>query len=76
MNLLTWNYIYRNCKEQDDEEVRIAKTKKAAKSFYKSIYMSCVVTWGYLVLNDTSYLPKMLLGKGDVDNLNDNYPVH
>lgn len=76
LNLITWNFFYNNCKEKDDQYVRMAKTKKAANSFYKFLYFASVACWGYSILKDEDYLPVTLLGKGSLSNLNKSYPVH
>lgn len=70
----TWNFFYKHCKEKNNEKIRLAKTNKAASSLYKIIYFSFATAWGYYVLRDEPYLPKWLLGKGDLSKLHEGYP--
>ena len=74
-NALTWNIFYNICKEKKNEEIRRAKTLKACNSFYKGIYFIFATYWGYTVLKDTAVLPPMLLGKGSLTTMHDNYPL-
>ena len=76
MNKATWGYFYSVCKEKNDEEIRRAKTLKACNSLYKAFYFFFVTVWGYSVLKDSKYLPWTLLGKGNLNLMNENYPVH
>lgn len=66
---LTFNYFYTYCKEKNDEEIRLAKTKKSCDSFYKTIYYSFAVVWGYTLVKDLYFIPPALLGKGDVEKI-------
>ena len=75
-DIVMWNFFYTYCKEKDDEELRIAKTKKACHSFYKGIYFVFVSIWGFLVLKDEKFLPPELLGKGSLQNINADFPTH
>lgn len=52
----------------------MAKTTKATNSFFKGLYFICVTTWGYQLLKDEKYLPPMLLGKGNLRNINADFP--
>jgi uncharacterized membrane protein len=74
--LLTWNFVYRNCKETKDEEVRLAKTVKACDCLYKAIYFLAATIWGYVLLQDENFLPPALLGQGSYSNINKLYPYH
>lgn len=74
LNYFTWNYFYSICKEKNDEEIRIAKTKKACNSLFKFFYFMTVTFWGYTILKDEPYLPKWLGGHGDFDNIHADYP--
>ena len=74
MNELTWDFFYKSCKEKNDEQLRIAKTKKSCNSFYKGVYYIAVAIWGYEVLKDEIYLPRSLLGSGDLLLINKGYP--
>lgn len=74
-NAVTWNFFYAYCKEKKDEEVRLAKTKKACNSFYKVCYFTFATSWGYYILKDEPYLPPELLGHGDIEKVNETYPT-
>ena len=74
MNYFTWNFFYGICKEKEDEEIRYAKTKKACNSLFKAFYFITVSIWGYSILKDEPYLPKWLLGHGDLANMHADYP--
>lgn len=76
LNKISWSFFYAVCKEKKDEEIRKAKTLKACNSFYKSLYFMSAAAWGYYILKDEKYLPRSLLGHGDLSLMNDNYPVH
>lgn len=69
MNMLTYDFFYRTCKEKKDEELRISKTLKACNSFYKAIYYICVTIWGYYILRDQYFVPPMLLGSGSLSDI-------
>lgn len=75
ITFFTWNYFYGICKERCDEEIRIAKTKKATLCFNKFIYFTFIVSWGYSLLKDTDYLPTALGGHGDIANIMNGYPI-
>lgn len=47
---------------------------KAVKSFYKGGYFIIVVTWGYLILKNEYFMPASLLGNGDLNNLEAQFP--
>lgn len=66
LNKLTWSFFYSYCKEKNNEKLRIGKTVKACNSFYKSLYFMLVTIWGYTVIKDEKYLPRALLGSGDL----------
>ena len=74
VNRMTWSFFYEHCKEKKVEETRNAKTVKATNSFYKGLYFIFAVVWGYLVLQDSKFLPPSLLGSGDMLDIHKNYP--
>jgi hypothetical protein len=75
LNKLTWNMFYHLCKEKENEEIRIAKTQKSCDHFYKGFYFIISTVWGYLVMKDSNFLPRSLLGVGDLSHVHDNYPL-
>ena len=74
MNKFTWNFFYKNCREKQDEDIRVAKTQKSCNSLYKALYYIGSTAWGYWILKDESILPPMLLGNGNLSNLYNDYP--
>lgn len=76
MNMLTYDFFYRTCKEKADEELRASKTLKACNSFFKAIYYICVVTWGYYLFKDEYFIPPMLLGKGQLNQIDKQFPYY
>jgi len=76
MNKITWSFFYNNCKEKANESIRLAKTRKAADSFYKGIYFFGASIWGYYILRNEKYLPKELLGRGDASYFYADFPTH
>ena len=74
MNKLTWNFFYDNCKEKENEAIRLAKTQKSCDHFYKGFYFVIATVWGYIVMKDSNFLPTSLLGVGDFRRAFDNYP--
>lgn len=71
---LTYRFFYIYCKEKKDEELRIAKSKKACYSFYKALYFIIVTIWGFLILRDERFIPAELLGHGSLDYMNADFP--
>jgi hypothetical protein len=49
INKTTWNFFYSHCKEKQDEEVRLAKTKKMVDNCYRSFFFTVVSVWGYII---------------------------
>ncbi len=43
---------------------------------FKGIYFCIVTYWGYQVLKNENYLPKELLGTGNLINVGSNFPTH
>jgi hypothetical protein len=76
MNKVTFKFFYNCCKEKVDDDLRIAKTIKACNNFYKGIYYTIVVIWGYLLLKDEYFLPASLLGSGNLSDLEKRFPYH
>jgi hypothetical protein len=72
---VAYNFFYTYCKEKDDEELRIAKSKKACYSFYKGLYFIIVTIWGYLILKDEKFIPPELMGRGSVETMNVDFPT-
>lgn len=70
----TWNHFYSVCKEKEDKEVRIAKTKKAVDNCYRALYFIFASLWAYWICKDTEFLPLALGGKGDFRHMFTNYP--
>ena len=62
------------CKEQNDLEVRKVRSSKAAISIYKAIYFTFAVWWGYKVLIEQYYMPKLLGGSGDFTKVMTEFP--
>ena len=58
------------CKEKHDEKLRAKRINKATKNFYQTIYFSGMITYGYLTLRDTPWLPWFLGGRagGSITN--------
>ena len=75
LNKMTWQFFYDNCKEKENEEVRLSKTQKSCDHFYKGFYFIVATVWGYIVMKDSNFLPRSLLGKGDLSHVHDNYPL-
>jgi hypothetical protein len=71
---LTYSFFYTYCKEKKDEELRVAKAKKACYSFYKAMYFIIVTIWGYFMLRDERFIPRELLGHGSLDYMNADFP--
>lgn len=63
------------CKEKENEEIRLSKTKKSCDHFYKGFYFIVATVWGYFVMRDSDFLPPCLGGKGDLSRVLDNYPL-
>ncbi len=74
MNKYTWKFFYNNCKEKNNEQVRLSKTQKSCDHFYKGFYFIVATVSGFLMLKDSEFLPSYLLGKGDLSLAYDNYP--
>lgn len=55
---------YPICKEKNDEEARVIRTKKAVKNIFKFLYYSTAAFFGWMTLRDNYVLPPMLGGKG------------
>jgi len=56
----------------------MVRSKKAVSCIYKFFYFTFAVTWGYVVLKDTDYLPPSLGGSGDISKVWNNVeaPIH
>lgn len=54
------------CKEQDDLQQRERRSKKAAYNIFKVFYFLGVSIWGYYILLDKRFFPKLLGGSGDI----------
>jgi hypothetical protein len=76
MNKATFKFFYNCCKEKVDDDLRIAKTIKACNNFYKGIYYTIVVLWGYFLLKDEYFLPASLLGSGNLSDLESKFPYY
>jgi len=74
LNKITWQFFYDNCKERENEAVRLAKTQKSCDHFYKGFYFIIATVWGYIVMKDSNFLPPSILGIGDFRRAFDNYP--
>jgi hypothetical protein len=44
---MVWPFLYRNCKEKEDDLLRIAKTEKSAYQAYKIVLYSFTVGYFY-----------------------------
>lgn len=71
---LTYNWFYNNCKEKKDNTIRVAKTLKACNNFYKGVYYTIIVIWGYFMLKDEYFMPASLLGSGDLSKIESKFP--
>lgn len=54
--------------------MQLLRAKKASMNVAKAIYYSAVTYWGYQLLKDTSFMPPILGGNGDVKNCFVNVP--
>ena len=63
-----YHSFYPICKEKNDEEARVVRTKKAVKNIYKFLYYLSSLIFGYVVLKDSHVLPFSLGGSGSFDN--------
>lgn len=74
---LCWWFMYRVCKEQENESLRIFKAEKASKQFFKAVYYSFNVCFGYYIGRQTDFLPWSLGGKPEnsLGNMWNTYPV-
>ena len=63
--VLLFNDILRDewCKKQDSEELQRKYAFKACISMYKFFYFSMSVIWGYIILKDSVWLPRILFGQ-------------
>ena len=75
MNKYTWKFFYSNCKEKNNEQVRLSKTQKSCDHFYKGFYFIVATVWGFVMMKDSDFLPPYLFGKGDLSRSYENYPL-
>jgi len=71
---LTWNFIYTNCKEKNDDVLRREKTKKACHSLYKGLYFIGITITGYYLLKDENFIPPEMFGHGSLKNMSSSFP--
>ena len=62
------------CKDENDSDLQLLRAKKASMNAAKTVYYSVVTYWGYQLLKDTSFMPPILGGSGDVHNCFVNVP--
>lgn len=74
LNKFTWNFYYRECKEKNDEEARIAKTQKMVDNTFRTIFFTVASVWGYVLGFREEYFPMAIGGRGDFTHMFDNYP--
>lgn len=69
-----YSIYYPICKEKNDEEMRVTRTKKGVKNIFKFTYYLSAAIFGYIVLKDNYVLPPMLGGKGSFYNQFKDWP--
>lgn len=78
IELICGHFLYKLfepfCKEQKDLSVRKVRSSKATISAYKAVYFTFAVLWGYKVLINQYYMPKLLGGSGDFTKVMTEFP--
>lgn len=67
-DVIFYSTFYRICKEKTDEDLRIARSKKAVKNMFKFSYYLSAAIFGYVTLKDSYVLPPSLGGSGSFYN--------
>ena len=62
------------CKIQNNYVERELRSKKAAVSFYKTIYYICSTTFAFLIIKDQDYFPRYFGGNGHFMNVFNDFP--
>jgi hypothetical protein len=72
-----WGILYKYCKEQENENIRIFRTEKAARYLYKALFYFGNVVFAYCISKDTDFLIPQLGGKAEnsINNIWRRYPV-
>jgi dolichol kinase len=60
-------YFYKVMDFASDEQDRIVRATKLTDKTYSGIYHVFVITYGFIVLSNTEYFPRMLGGRGNND---------
>lgn len=55
-------------------DIRIERATKAAKAVYKSVYFISITIFGFYVLGGQEYMPRSLLGSGDLNKVYKDFP--
>lgn len=62
------------CKEQNDVAECDRRTKKTTNNIYKFFYYTAITIWGYSVLENKRFFPKLLGGNGDLFDCHLDFP--